>query len=53
MWVQIPLSLQWYNNITMEKEKCHYCDKEALYTDAIEYAMIAVCKDHLQVEFIS
>jgi hypothetical protein len=34
-------------------DKCHYCEKEAIYLDAIEYAMVGVCKDHLQMGLIA
>ena len=38
---------------SQEFEKCYYCEEEALYTDAIEFKMIAVCKKHFTVDLVS
>lgn len=34
-------------------DKCHYCDAKALYNQAIEYAIIGVCKQHFVQEATS
>jgi len=41
----------------MEKSKCFYCDKIAVFYDVVlnkdEYIISDVCSDHFSVEFVS
>ena len=49
-------NLKWYNGC-MNKTKCFFCDKEAIYYDVVvdnqEYIVADVCAKHNSVEFVS
>lgn len=41
----------------MEKSKCFYCEKDAIFYDVVlnnnKYIVSDVCSDHFSVEFVS
>jgi len=43
--------------ITRDPEKCHYCDKAAMYSQLVgkpgNYSVSGVCKDHLVMDLNS
>ena len=34
-------------------EKCYFCDKEALYTQPYQFAIVYVCKTHFSMALSS